>query len=41
VASRRGKKTAIVASARKLLTIAYHLLPDETDYRSSLVSKAA
>jgi transposase len=35
----RGKKTAIVALARKLLTIAYRLLYDETDYRSVLVSQ--
>lgn len=41
VASRRGKRTAIVALARKLLTIAYRLLKDQTEYRSSLVSKAA
>ena len=32
VAHRRGKKTAIVALARKLLVIAYHLLKDETVY---------
>ena len=35
----RGKKTALVALARKLLTIAYRLLYDETDYRSALVSQ--
>ena len=40
VASHRGKRTAIVALARKLLTIAYRLLKDQTVYRSSLVSKA-
>jgi len=39
VARKRGTKTAIVALARKLLTIAYRLLTDETDYRSSLVSR--
>lgn len=32
VARRRGKKTATVALARKLLVIAYHLLRDETEY---------
>jgi transposase len=32
VAKRRGKKTATVALARRLLVIAYHLLRDETDY---------
>jgi len=37
----RGKKTAVVALARKLLTIAYRLLYDETDYRSVLVSQKA
>jgi transposase len=41
VASHRGKRTAIVALARKLLTIAYRILKDQTVYRSSLVSKAA
>ena len=41
VASHRGKRTAIVALARKLLTIAYRILKDQTEYRSSLVSKAA
>jgi transposase len=41
VASHRGKRTAIVALARKLLTIAYRLLKDQTVYRSSLVSKVA
>lgn len=40
VASHRGKRTAIVALARKLLTIAYRLLKDQTVYRPSLVSKA-
>jgi transposase len=38
VARKRGSKTAIVALARKLLTIAYRLLTDETEYRSALVS---
>jgi len=32
VARRRGKKTALVALARKLLTIAFHLLRDGTTY---------
>lgn len=41
VASHRGKRTAIVALARKLLMIAYRLLKDQTVYRSSLVSKVA
>jgi transposase len=38
VARKRGTKTAIVALARKLLTIAYRLLTDETEYRSTRVS---
>jgi len=41
VARKRGTKTAIVAMARKLLTIAYRLLTDETEYRSTLVSRRA
>jgi len=41
VARKRGTKTAIVALARKLLTIAYRLLTDETEYRSALVSRRA
>lgn len=32
VARRRGKKTAVVALARRLLVIAYHLLREDTDY---------
>jgi transposase len=32
VARKRGKKTALVALARRLLVIAYRLLKDETDY---------
>jgi transposase len=32
VAKRRGKKTATVALARRLLVIAYHLLREETEY---------
>jgi len=39
VARKRGTKTAVVALARKLLTIAYRLLMDETEYRSWLVSR--
>jgi transposase len=41
VARKRGTKTAIVALARKLLSIAYRLLTDETEYRSALVSRRA
>ena len=40
VAAHRGKRTAIVALARKLLTIAYRILKDQTVYCPSLVSKA-
>jgi len=40
VAAHRGKKTAMVALARKLLTIAYRILKDQTVYCPSLVSKA-
>jgi len=32
VARRRGKKTAVVALVRKLLTSAFHFLPDGTTY---------
>jgi hypothetical protein len=32
VAKRRGKKTAFVALARKLVTIAFHLLREGTTY---------
>ena len=32
VARRRGKKTAVVALARRLLEIAYHVVKDETVY---------
>jgi len=39
VAYHRGKKTALVALARKLLMIAYRLLYDRTEYRSALVSR--
>lgn len=41
VVRKRGTKTAIVALARKLLTIAYRLLTDETEYRSTRVSRRA
>ena len=41
VAKKRGKKTAMVALARKLLTIAYRLLYDESEYHSVLVSRKA
>ena len=39
VAGHRGKKTAIVALARKLLAIAYRILKDDTVYRSPLVCR--
>lgn len=38
VARKRGTKTAIVALAQKLLTTAYRLLTDESEYRSVRVS---
>lgn len=41
VARRRGKKTAIVALARKLLTIAFHLLHDGTTYDVRRLRSAA
>ena len=41
VASHRGKKTAIVALARKLLAIAYRLLRDGTVYQASRVCRPA
>jgi hypothetical protein len=41
VAKRRGKKTAIVALTRKLLTIAYHLLREDCDYDPGKVGRAA
>lgn len=40
VAYHRGKKTAMVALARKLLMIAYRLLYDQADYRSALVGRS-
>jgi transposase len=39
VARRRGRKTAIVALARRLLVIAYQLLKHETDYDVSRLKK--
>ena len=41
VARRRGKKTAVVALARRLLVIAYHLLKAETDYDPARVKRVA
>ena len=41
VARRRGKKTAVVALARKLLTIAFHLLQDGTTYDARRLRHAA
>lgn len=41
VAYRRGKKTALVALTRKLLTIAYRLLWDESVYDARRVQRAA
>jgi transposase len=41
VAKRRGKKTAIVALARKLLTIAFHLLREQTTYDPRRLRSAA
>jgi transposase len=38
---RRGKKTALIALARKLLTIAYHLLKYEQDYDPRCLKRAA
>lgn len=39
VARRRGKKTATVALARRLLVIAYHLLRDETEYDTARLKR--
>jgi len=39
VASKRGKKTALVALARRLLVIAYQLLRTETDYDAGRLKK--
>jgi transposase len=41
VARRRGKKTAIVALARRLLVIAYHLLREETEYDAARLRRRA
>ena len=41
VARRRGRKTAIVALARRLLVIAYHLLREETEYDASRLKRRA
>ena len=41
VARRRGKKTAIVALARKLLMIAYHLLKQGEVYDMKRLRRAA
>ena len=41
VAYHRGKKTAIVALARKLLVIAYRLLYDQTVYDVGRLRRAA
>jgi len=41
VAHRRGKKTAVVALARKLLVIAYHMLRDQTVYQPHRLGAAA
>lgn len=39
VAHRRGRKTAIVALARRLLVIAYHLLKEETVYDAARLKR--
>lgn len=39
VAKRRGKKTATVALARRLLVIAYHVLRDETEYDAARLKR--
>jgi transposase len=41
VARKRGKKTALVALARRLLVIAYRLLKDETDYDAARLKRNA
>jgi len=41
VAKRRGKKTATVALARRLLVIAYHLLKEETVYDAARLKRKA
>lgn len=39
VAKRRGKKTATVALARRLLVIAYHVLRDDTEYDAARLKR--
>jgi transposase len=39
VAKKRGKKTALVALARRLLVIAYQLLKSEQDYDAARLKK--
>src|SRR5574342_1329 len=41
VAGKRGKKTALVALARRLLVIAYRLLKDETVYDAARIKRRA
>jgi transposase len=41
VAKRRGKKTAVVALARRLLVIAYHLLREDTNYNPARLKRRA
>ncbi len=41
VAKRRGKKTATVALARRLLVVAYHVLRDETEYDAARLKRKA
>jgi hypothetical protein len=41
LANRRGKKTAVVALARRLLLIAYHLLREETDFHAARLKRRA
>jgi transposase len=41
LARRLGKKKALVAVARKILVVAYHLLKDQTDYRERWVPAPA
>lgn len=41
VAKRRGKKTATVALARRLLVIAYHVLREETEYDAARLKRKA
>ena len=41
VARRRGRKTAMVALARRLLVIAYHVLREDTVYDAARIGKRA